>query len=410
MLARLFRNLPGTNNLRLHLDGMELTGVVVIIVTGVFSFAFADPPYAARRWLIVPVIVAFLMVHLTDIEKSRSTRIQHLKIGFMTLLACTLFWATDETFGAYLLFFVLSATVGFVFPTPIAYRWIILFGLISAIAPIFVWSVFWPALLLGASTLGGYIFFCTVANAQRRAEDASAESGRLLAELQNAYRQLEEQARQTEKLAAAQERNRLAREVHDTLGHRLTVVAVQLEGAQRLAHADPGKVVTILSTVREQILQGLGELRSTVAALRAPLEEDLSLYHALTSLIAQFQEATGIDTKLQLQDNVPQLPASKRHAIYRAAQESLTNIQRHASARHAWVQLEQQNGDIVLQVKDDGNGLSTNGTTAGFGLKGLQERAEQVRGKLEIAERPGGGVWISFAVPVDDTGSTMNHK
>jgi signal transduction histidine kinase len=198
--------------------------------------------------------------------------------------------------------------------------------------------------------------------------------------------------------------------MHDTLGHRLTVAAVQLEGAQKLVKRNPEKAVQMIGTVREQVLEGLTELRRTVAALRTPLEEDLPLRTALTRLTNNFMEATGIQTELYLPPTLPDLPPDHRHALYRAAQEALTNIQRHAKATHARVEVARLGDEtiadgmvdmaILISIADDGIGLNGSASSHGYGLRGLEERASQLRGKFLVQPRTEGGVRIVMSLPL----------
>ncbi len=284
-----------------------------------------------------------------------------------------------------------------------AYGWIVLFGLctIGMLA-----SIMDPAMsgvLTGLAALGGYFFLGFAASAQRRAEHANDESQRLLNELQVAHHQLRQQAMQAEELAISRERNRLAREVHDTLGHRLTVAAVQLEGAQKLMPHDPDKAAGMIGTVREQVLEGLSELRQTVAALRAPLEDDLSLPKALTRLVNHFEQATGIPTHLTLPVRPLDLSTDHCQALYRTVQEALTNVQKHAQAQSVSVSFDQlvnSTGCTALQVtvEDDGVGLPVSGGK-GFGLRGLQERAAQLDGCFAVESSPAGGARIIMNLP-----------
>ena len=137
---------------------------------------------------------------------------------------------------------------------------------------------------------------------------ARRESQALLADLQEAHSQLQEYALRAEEMAVVEERNRLAREMHDTLGHRLTVASVQLEGAQRLCDQDQERAAGMVGTVREQVREALGELRSTVATLRTPVEADLHLRSALRRLAAHFEEATGLAIHQVLPDEMPPCP------------------------------------------------------------------------------------------------------
>ena len=193
--------------------------------------------------------------------------------------------------------------------------------------------------------------------------------------------------------------------MHDTLGHRLTSAAVQLEGAQRLIPSDPQRAAGMVGTVRGQVREALGELRHTVATLREPLEAGLPLPSALQRLATSYEEATGIRVHLILPDEIPPVPDAQRLALFRAAQESLTNIQRHAQAKQAWVQLSCRDETAKLLVSDDGVGLPTGAERGGFGLRGLRERAAHLGGNFYLESRLGGGTQVSFAVPLSAEGS-----
>jgi signal transduction histidine kinase len=197
----------------------------------------------------------------------------------------------------------------------------------------------------------------------------------------------------------------MAREMHDSLGHRLTVTIVQLEGAQRLIPTDPERAARMIGTMREEIKEALAELRRTVTSLRAPIADDLPLDIALSNLSETFQQNTGIPTHFSVSPGFPGLPETHRLALYRSAQEALTNIQRHAMARNAWLHLSADDQKITLVMEDDGKGIDEHGQKqAGSGLLGLRERAAQLGGEMQLAERPGGGVQLIFTVPMPKQG------
>jgi len=129
---------------------------------------------------------------------------------------------------------------------------------------------------------------------------------------------------------------------------------------------------------------------------------------ALRRLAAGFQEATGLAVHLELPGKTCEVTASQRLALYRTAQEGLTNIQRHAAAHQAWLRLECSPDRITMQVMDDGRGLPTgNGLPAGkpgagFGLRGLRERAAQLDGAITLDNRPGGGTILAIQLPIQE--------
>jgi signal transduction histidine kinase len=320
----------------------------------------------------------------------------HLYMVTQLLLVLALVWL--EPMGA-VLGFTYSVHAMMLFPGRTGVGWIaalaVLSGAVIALAEGLVEGV-----LIGLGFGLGYFSFGYANLLYVRSERAHRESQHLLEELQAAHDQLKTYADEVEELAVTRERNRLAREMHDTLGHHLTVAAVQLEGVQRLIPGDPERAVAMVTTVRQQVREALSELRSTVATLRSPVEADLSLPLALTRLVNSFQQSTGLGVHLSLPQDLPAVPGAQRSALYRAAQEALTNVQRHGQAHQAWVTLAVQDGALLLEVRDDGVGLPDSAEARGFGLRGLRERAMQLGGEATWSPLPEGGTRLSFRVPL----------
>jgi len=242
------------------------------------------------------------------------------------------------------------------------------------------------------------IFFTSVLGySLRQAEIADREKERLLEELQATQNQLQE-------LAVIEERTRLARELHDSLGHQLTVAVVQLEGAQRLIPTKPDQASQMIGAMREELKTALTNLRRTVTVLRSPIADDLPLASALLALTQSFQQNTGLATHFTEAVNLPELPEPYRLALYRAAQEGLTNIQRHANAQNAWVNLDVDDTQITLTIKDDGAGLDQLAEKgSSVGLIGLGERASQLDGEMKVFSLPdAGGTQLTFILPLPE--------
>ncbi len=385
---------------------MSLSAYVVIAaltVLGLTVFVGGRQPYG---WVGMALILAFdVLVLLPDAALGGiKQRAPHLYVALAAtlVLAVTLVPPANPWFVV--LFFVLSPEVMLRFERQTGYAWI---GVFSALTVITCWvggrgSL--ETLLVAPIYIAGYFFFAAFATQTALANAAQAESQRLLRELRDAHLRLQAHAAQAEALAIAEERNRLAREMHDTLGHRLTVASVQLEAVERLLPANPERAGRMAEAAREEVRQALGELRRTVAALHAPLEADLPLEPALRHLARDFEEATGIAVDLALPDPLPEIPPTHRLALYRGTQEGLTNVQKHAGANHAWVSLEVADGQLRLRVADDGRGPTGSGTAeetgAHFGLRGLQERAGHLGGTVVLSERAGGGAELLVSLPL----------
>lgn len=353
---------------------------------------------APTRWIISGLLVAFTMVTvLRGVYFSQRRWKNHSYTSLQILLIVAMMALPPHPIVVLVFFFVLSAESIMMYSGREAAAWIGVFSLITLAA---YGLLFGPSALLAAPTyIAGYIFFGIFARFTAQAEQARAESDRLLQELQTAHRQLQDYASQAEELAVQQERNRLAREMHDTLGHRLTVSSVQLQAAQRLIPSAPDRAGDMVVSALEEVREGLRELRRAVATLRASVEEDLALEPALKRLVTTFQQATGLAVTLSLPDNPLELRPGQRLALLRAAQEGLTNVQKHAAASIVSITLEQSEAGVSLAVQDNGSGVSTNGHAPGFGLHGLRERAGLLGGKVTLRTQATGGSELLVTLP-----------
>ncbi|HEU0021852.1 MAG TPA: sensor histidine kinase, partial [Dehalococcoidia bacterium] len=238
-----------------------------------------------------------------------------------------------------------------------------------------------------AFLLGPYILGVVLTLAALRQSAARRHAEALYQDLRQAHQQLQMLHRQSQELAVTQERNRLAREIHDSIAHYLTIVNVQLEAAEKLGSEHFEHAISYVQRARRLTVECLQEVRSSVASLRAHTLEDFSLPRALQKLAAGFTESTGLPVQVQgdLSDSVPLAPEVSL-ALYRTAQEGLTNVEKHAQATSVHLVLSPGDEGIELVVQDDGIGPSGHGlpNRGGFGLLGLQERVELLGGHLHF--------------------------
>ena len=233
-----------------------------------------------------------------------------------------------------------------------------------------------------------------------RARRDEKEIRHLLAELSHAYYRLQEQAEQVEVLAASEERNRISRDLHDALGHRLTAAIVQTEGALRLLGQQKRQRATkMFENVHEQLCEGLHELRATLHALRTPEVTGGNLTHALQQMADAFAAATNITIHTRLTDALPpSLSDAQYETIYRVAQEALTNTEKHARAQNIRMALDSASNALILTVRNDGlDFYPSNGE--GYGLQGMRERASQLGGTLHVTKPPEGGTLLTLSLP-----------
>jgi signal transduction histidine kinase len=355
-------------------------------------------PTDTLRWITAALCLGFGLVMLCLPSSASPAWRAHLYLAVQATLGAILMFVHEDWTIFALLYFILSAQAVFLLPPRLGSAWIAGMVLLCGGFGVYKWGS--GGLLVTLLYGGGYAFFGLFARAVVRAEEARNRSQALLEELQGAHSQLQEYALRAEELAVVEERNRLAREMHDTLGHRLTVASVQLEAAERLCPQNPERAESLVSTVREQVREALGELRATVATLRTPVEADLQLQSSLKRLVTNFEEASGLTVHQVLPTEMPDLPSEHRLALYRMAQEALTNIQKHAEASQVWLVLSEREAMVSLLVSDDGKGTSFSGDQAGFGLHGLRERASQLGGELHLEPRRGGGTQLSLRLPL----------
>ncbi len=202
-----------------------------------------------------------------------------------------------------------------------------------------------------------------------------------------------------EHLATSRERNRLARELHDTLAHSLSGIAVQLEAAKTLWNDDSPKARAMLEQALSDARSGLGEARGAIQALRASPLDDLGLPAALEQLGATFSDRNEFTVNTTLSDKLGDLDPELENAVYRITDEALTNVGRHAEADTVEVDLRRKSGRIKLLISDDGSGFDVGQEVpeGHVGIKGMHERAEMVGGSLDISS-DAAGTTVAFEV------------
>lgn len=188
-----------------------------------------------------------------------------------------------------------------------------------------------------------------------------------------------------------EERRRLRRDLHDGLGPSLASLTFKLDAARSLMSRDPARADALLSTVADQMQITVAEIRRLVYNLRPPALDQLGLAAALAESAGQLG---GVAVVVDAPPDLPPLPAAVEVAAYRIAQEALTNVARHADARHCWLRLWLENNHLCLEVRDDGRGLPAE-VRSGVGLHAMQERAAELGGVCTVESGPAGTVVLA---------------
>lgn len=230
------------------------------------------------------------------------------------------------------------------------------------------------------------VFLMTTAYALIREKKSRTRAERLLRELEQSQRQVEE-------LAATRERNRLARDIHDSLGHYLTVISVLLGKARAFKEKNPPEAEQALSDARRLANEALQDVRESVKSLRTS-QELFSLERSLSQLVAGLQNEQ-LQIELDIVGSEAGFSKQGLMVLYRVAQEGLTNVQRHSGSDRVKIRLDFEERQVQLLVEDNGQGFDAQNPQfshkGSYGLLGIQERLEMIGGELELDSHPGKG-------------------
>ena len=221
-------------------------------------------------------------------------------------------------------------------------------------------------------------------------------------QLKEANRKLRDYALTSEKLAQTQERNRIARELHDTLAHTLSSTSVQLEAIKALFDKDPSEATKMLDSTLENTKNGLHETRRALADLRSSELESFGLTQSIRNMVQSAAERAGFETEFHLERDLDVLPDAITHCIYRSVQEAVENTIRHANAKNVIVRLQRNNDQtIALTIQDDGRGFEMQSIHQDhLGIKGMKERVEMLGGQFLIDSNKEKGTRINVVLEV----------
>jgi signal transduction histidine kinase len=386
-----------------RLEAFQLVEWTIIITAYFFHFTDGTRQGWVHWFAWTAAIGGFVLVDRVEPWFIRRDR-AGLSIALRIACATWAIWLADIGFLTTFLFFIIVAN-----GWAIDRRLGIATALGSALA------MYGTAFLLfGFSQLEQYIallpwlaglgFIGGMTQLAKREQEARERSDTLLTELTAAHSQLQVYAEQAGELATTQERNRLAREIHDSLGHYLTIINVQLETALALRSRDEMRADRAVGEAKRLASEALADVRRSVAALRPTALDNLSISEAVTAQVVDFREHSGLPVDLAIDGDEQRCSQATGLALYRTVQEGLTNIRKHAAAQHVAVRLHFGPATTVLTITDDGRGLPIADSVApssggGFGLLGIRERIVLLGGTLDITPGPDGGTILRATVP-----------
>ena len=214
-----------------------------------------------------------------------------------------------------------------------------------------------------------------------------------------AHHQLREYALRIEDQATLQERNRIAREIHDAVGHNLTALRIQLENAYLFTQTEPDKTQKHLEVAQQLSAKALTEIRHSVATLRSDPLQGKSLVTVLEQLCREFQQQISGEFVYHI-DVLAPLKTELTTTVYRLVQEAMTNVVRHSQADQIKLQVKTESSHLWLRLDDNGVGFDPAQNTAGFGLNSMRERTVAVGGTIQLLTSPGQGCHLDIELPL----------
>lgn len=359
------------------------TVVARVVVIAIFALLGLRLPMGTRISKILYTALGFGLIAIATIQEGLSSRSVFLLCLVLVMRSCLLFKQLGQ-------FTVLSLSLftyaGLLLSKP--------FLPTRNLAAAWDWRL--NNILLFALTL---IFALLLINALLSERQSREQLENAHQELEATHQQLRQYALRIEDQATLQERNRIAREIHDGLGHTLAAQTIQINNGILFWQSDQEKALSAIQQAKKLGAEALLEVRKSVSVLRSQPLQGLPLEAALQKLLTNFQQMTGLRVNHQFQLSAA-LPSEINTTLYRIVQESLTNITKHAQAKTVSVKVWQQFGRVNLTIDDDGSGFHPTENTTGFGLQGMRERAIALGGQFTVKSQPGSGCQISVSLPL----------
>jgi signal transduction histidine kinase len=354
--------------------------VAIVLVTGAVVTSFtggAGPMTPARSCALVAGALAYtLAVTLGAYWLERSPTPRRTAMHFASLLLLGAIPCVASRGYASIVLLVVASQAELYLPRRFAVVvWALTLALPLALALIHAGGV--PIFLRYVAAMGFVVVFSRIAKRERQAR----------AEVESLSRRLQE-------LAAAKERNRIARDIHDGLGHCLTAVHVHLQAAEAFLARDLERAGAAVSRAKALTHDGLAEVRASVSLLRAAGAPG-GLLVAIERLCHEARDA-GVAAEVKIAGQHRTLAPDAELTLYRAVQEALTNVRKHARATKATVELRFEAERVLVSITDDGIGGAAG---EGFGLSGLRERVQGVGGRAWFDTSPGRGFAVHAEVP-----------
>lgn len=381
---------------------------IIMLVTFVLALKLEGAGSQRFMTMVVLFSALFLWLHIREAFKERfAAQLPYsfaVDIFLLVMLDETSKYLVNYYFNVYYFYVLIAA--GFMLKRKS--RFVVSFAVVAAAFfkyLKFVQALFWEPVPNNTSFVVSYIFFTfmvfiTIAvffNYSRMLSEEKEKLDRLNNELLNANKLLEEKNKKIKELAIFEERNRIAREIHDSVGHHLTGLVMNLDFCEKIAAGKPSMAAEQISKCRMLAKDCLSEIRRSVKALKPVAVESNNLMSSLNELVTGSMEKFSIDVALKISGEVYITKPEFDAAVYRACQEAVTNSVRHGNSTNIQIDIEYGEKEFVLSVSDNGKGCQK--INMGSGLTGMKERFEQFDGVVEFDSVH--GFSIKITVPAE---------
>lgn len=389
-------------SLKIEQDYRIFFAFMTIILAGMYFVSIKSNPALQQLWngtLFTILMVAHITIHWLVVRIIQTPSRKALYIigqGLLALVITHLSQNTGMVFSLYMA--LIGETIGFLGIN----RWSVLstlYFLVLSLLNLAVFTNLNNAIYWLVTVIPITIFISMYVTLYVRQAEAREKAEALAAELEAANQQLTEYAARVEDLTITTERQRMARELHDTLSQGLAGLILQLEATDaHLNNNHIAKAQSIIGNAMEQARATLADARRAIDDLRQSSLDDLD--SALRLEISRFTNATGIPILFHA-DQIPPLPAPVTETLVRAVAEALTNVANHAQAHNVAVDVRMKDKSLSVTIQDDGRGFDASAIPSGhYGILGIKERVRLVNGSFEIQSNNGKGTTIRIDIPI----------
>ena len=365
------------------LDASTYVSAIVMTLLGISGLN-----HLILQVIAVLLVLAFVLLYRFLFRTRHYEQNPEIYFGVQAVVLAMLLLLRSESSDAFnFLFYILTFHTTVVLTLRAAITWVAIYFLIASGVHLLDWGV--EGLFAVFFYLATFIICAILGRTVQQTELTSERNQHLVDELKQTQQKLQE-------LAVVEERNRLARDLHDSVKQQVFAISMQLGAARTLLKEDEQAYGSVVEAERLAKQAG-AELTTLIRELRPPGLERKSLLNALRQYVDEWSRQNGIHADLNL-DGVPSKPSSADETLFRVAQEALANVARHSKASHVTIELAQPGDELILTVADNGDGFDMKHMNKGVGLDSMRERLESIGGRLKISSQKSNGTTIVATV------------